>query len=489
MKRCPRCSSEISVLDKVCPRCGLAVSKMEEYKKSFAFDEENENNVVQSEENKPLSKKELKRKEKEEKKARKKAEKEANKKYVSDTDFTQYATNSGVENQDEIFETDTYMERKKKKKKQQAKPVFEIDENGEFNIDTKEVEIVGEKTGKIIEERYEQSYSVKKSRGDYIPPKIKWWEIYKLADRHFARSKIKKEVNKAAKIKPSFVKKSKLLLLSIFLGWTGAQNFYAKNKRKGWVSIFTLAIWIIIVYLSTKFKFFASISTSIGGGSGFICVFIWISDIINVITNQFRYRVQIDKFISSMNVETRAKLGEKYIDLELYHSPWWVRFRAWCQKLNRNYHEYQKDRRQRIIDKQKRKLAEMEEKAKIERDIAEFEAKEERKLKGENAILSQSVLNELNSFSDDNHVEEIKHEGSEENEQESSKLSEEKIEPFNEEVVNEEESVENNEEKTVSEEKTEEVVEPKRERKVGNLQSNKYAKFSNKKSSKKKKKK
>ena len=468
MKRCPRCSSEVSVLDKVCPRCGLAVNKMEEYQKSFAFTDENVN--TPSEENKPLSKKEIKKREKEERKAKKKAEKEAKKNYVNDTDFAQYATNSGVEDPDVILETDTYSERKKKKKKQQAKPVFEIDENGEFNIETKSVEIVGEETGKILEERYEQSYSVKKSRGDYIPPKIKWWEIYKLADRHFAKSKIKKEVNKAAKIKPSFIKKSKLLLLSIFLGWTGAHNFYAKNKRKGWVSVVTLFIWIFVISLSTKVKFFESIATSVGGGAGFICVFIWISDIINVITNQFKYRVQFDKFISSMNVETRAKLGEKYIDLELYRKPWWVRFKVWCQKLKRNYHEAQRDRRQRIIDKQKRKLAEMEEKNKIERDIAEYEAKQEQKDNPKKEIVNESVLSELNSFSD---------------EVEDEEMSEEET---NETASND--KVENHEDVEEGSEKAEETTtEPVRERKVGNLQKNKYAKFSNKKSSKKKKKK
>ena len=29
-----------------------------------------------------------------------------------------------------------------------------------------------------------------------------------------------------------------------------------------------------------------------------------------------------------MNIETRAKLGEKYIDMDLYQKPWWFRFKG-----------------------------------------------------------------------------------------------------------------------------------------------------------------
>lgn len=481
MKHCPRCSSEVSVLDKACPRCGLTKEQMEEFKKNFAtVDEEVDEN--KNAEEKPLSKRELKKQEKERKKAEKKAKKEAAKNYVNDTDFTKYATNNGLEDENEILPTDTYAEKRKKIKKKQARPVFELDENGEINIETESVELVGEKTGKLIEEQYEQSYSVKKSRGDYIPPKIKWWEIYKLADRHFARSKIKKEVNKAAKIKPSFVKKSKLLLLAIFLGWTGAHNFYAKNKRKGWVSIASLFLWISVIYLSTVSRFFAAIATSLGGGAGFVCVFIWISDIINVITNQFKYRVQIDKFIGSMNVETRAKLGEKYIDMELYHKPWWVRFKVWWQKKRRNYQQWQKERRQRNIDKQKRKLAEIEERERIEREVAEFEAKQDAGFnKKKNNILDEKTLSELESFGEDEVVskKENKKESKKDEVKETSNVqTSENVASENNEAKNEESSESGDSE---SEEKT--------ERKVGNLLEHKYDKFANNSSKKKKKKK
>lgn len=478
MKHCPRCASEISSNDKACPRCGLAVDKMEEFTKNFTYTDESfanaEGQESESQENEVISKKEQKRKAKAEKKAKKKADKKAREDAIKneDTQFFKFATNSGEENPDEILESDTYLEKRKKKKRQAAKPVFQIDENGEFHIATKDVEIVGEETGNIIKERYEQSYSIKKERGDYTPPKIKWWEIYKLADKHFVRRKVKKEVNKAAKVKPKFVKKSKLLLLSIFLGWCGSHNFYARNKKKGWVALISFAICIFVNALAGSSKFFSSIQISIGGGFGFVFLFMWIADIINISTNQYKFKIQRDKFIALLNVQTRAKLGEKYIDLELYHKPWWVRFKVWLDKTKRNYEEYKRDKRQRNIDREKRKLAEQEEKEKIERDIAEVERRENEELKAkknptyaneveeteeveEKEIVSKEVLDELKSFG------------------ESDEDSDDESEELEDDVENEDE-----------------LTEEKSVKKGGSQNySNKYAKFSTGKKNKKKKKK
>lgn len=409
MKKCPRCSSELSLTDKACPKCGLLVSQMAEVQKRFNLSagETNEETFDLK-----LSKKEEKLKKKEEKKNAKQAKKAEKKKQkeVDEIDFSQYAINSDAPDPDEILETDTFTEKRKKKKKAQAKPKFLIDENGEFVINTDDVEIVGEETGKIIEKQYEQSYSVKKSRGDYIPPKIKWWEIYKVADRHFARSKIKKEVNKASKIKPNYVKKSTLLLLAIFLGWMGAHNFYARNKRKGWLSVILLIIWIGVVSLSMTSPFFASISTSIGGGAGFLCLLIWVSDIISIISNTFKYKFQRDRFIEGLNVETRAKLGKKYIDMDLYHKPLWYRFKVWCGEVRRNSEIRKRERRQQRIEREKRRQAEMAEQEKIDREIAEFEEKENNELNKNSKnndvsdIVSGRTLEELKSFGDDSHI-------------------------------------------------------------------------------------
>ncbi len=396
MRQCPRCASEITLNDKVCPRCGLPVNKM-----NFSEEELNSNSGENFEENSPkLSKKEEKKQRKLEKIERKKQKKLKEQK--SDTDFSVYATNSeSGEKVDDVSADDSYKSKRKKYKEEQLKPKFQIDENGEFDIDTKDVEIVGEEIGKLYEEK--QTYSVKKARGDYRPPKIKWWEIYKLADRSFARRKINREISKASKIKPSFINKTKLLLLAIFFGWTGAHNFYAKNKKKGWVSLISLIIWIGVFYLGTINKFFASIRLSVSGCAGFICLMIWFSDIINIIFNNFKYRIQKEAFIFNMNIETRAKLGEKYIDEELYYKPWYVRFNVWCKKKKRDYDEWKHDRRQRMIQKEKEKIARAEEKEKIDAEIRDFEEKEEKQetQKRENIkkqIEKDNIVNEIAKF-------------------------------------------------------------------------------------------
>ena len=127
---------------------------MEEYEKKFNLSsgesEVEEVQPVLTKQQQKEKRKEEKKQKKEEKKARKKKALEA-----EEIDFSQFATNSGVPDPDEILESDTYAERRKKKKKLAAKPRFIIDENGEFDISTKDVEVVGEETGKIIGE---QSY-------------------------------------------------------------------------------------------------------------------------------------------------------------------------------------------------------------------------------------------------------------------------------------------------------------------------------------------
>lgn len=390
MRQCPRCASEINVNDKVCPRCGIPVDKM-----NFEDEiEQDEPKVVYS----SAEKREKKRLKKEAKKAEKKAKRLAREK--SDTDFSKFATNANKEEDDEPIKR---FGRKKKKNNL----VFDIDENGEFNIDTTDVEIVGEETGKLIEERFKQSYSVKKARGDYRPERIKWWEIYKIADRAFARRKIKKEVSKAAKVKPDFVSKAKLLSLAIFFGWFGAHNFYVKNKKKGWTSLISLAVCLTIFLLAPTVPFFAGIKLSIGGCSGFIIFYIWWGDIINIMFNTFKYRIQKEEFIEHMNVETRAKLGEKYIDMDLYRSPWWNRLRVWWQKKKRNYAEWKNERRQAAIEREKRKIAKAEEQAKIDAEIAAFEEKENAELKKSKAdkikeqLEKDNVLEDIKTFEGD----------------------------------------------------------------------------------------
>lgn len=364
MKQCPRCASEISAKDKVCPRCRLPVSKMVEAQESLAED------LEKQAESKKLNRAQKKEKKRLAKLAKKEAKKQRKLEMAeSNTDFSQFASNR--ENKEQV---NTLPLKKKKDKNDEFQ--FVVDENGEFYIDTKDVEIIGEETAKIYEERMQrQTYSVKKARGDFRPPKIKWWEIYKLADRSFARRKIKKEVAKASKVKPDFIKKGKLLALAVFFGWCGAHNFYARNKKKGFVSLTFLAVSVLSMLLNGV-PFFKQMELWLIGFTGFVVMVIWVSDIVDIIFNKFKYRIQKDKFIAGMNIETRAKLGEKYIDLELLKKPWWVRFKVWCEKKKSNYQEWRKERRQALIEKEKAKLEKQEERDKIESEIALAEQKE-----------------------------------------------------------------------------------------------------------------
>ena len=396
MKQCPRCAAEITSKMKKCEKCGLPLDSVD-----FSDELEKQEQEIQ---NKKAEKKAEKRAKKLARKQELKEKRE--RESVSTTDFSKFASNVEHEEEPEEYEVKKglFGSTKKKKKNKQEKPNFEIDENGEFYISTSDVEIVGEETGKLIEEQHAKSYSVKKARGDYREPKIKWWEIYKFADRAFARRKIKKEVNKASKIKPEFVKKSTLLTRAVFLGWCGSHNFYAKNTKKAWTSVISLILWMGIAFFAPVIPVLNKIQVSVGGCAGFIVLFIWFGDIFNIVFNSFKYRLQKEKFIFSLNIETRAKLGEKYIDYELYKKPWWFRFKVWCQKKKRNYEEWKHDRRQRLIEKEKAKLAKQEEQAKIDEEIARHEAMEdaeiEKKKQEERAklIMDEGLVSELKSF-------------------------------------------------------------------------------------------
>ena len=356
MKQCPRCASEIKGKEKVCPRCGLPTDRME-----FAEQLEEEAKSTKLNRAQKKEKRRLAKLEKKEAKRQKKLARE-----ISSTDFSQFASKEPRRKNARGRKNDKFMD-------------FTIDENGEFNIDTSDVEIIGDKTMQILEEKRQQTYSVKKARGDYRPERIKWWEIYKLADRSFARRKIKKQVTKASRVKPDNVKKGKLFCLCLFLGWIGAHNFYVRNRKKAWTTVTFFSISCLSMMFS-GLAFIKAIELWLIGFTGFVVIFMWMSDLVNILFGQFSYRIQRDKFISGMNVTTRAKLGEKYIDLDLLKRPWWVRLSVWWKKKRNNYREWQKERRQYLIEKEKRKLAKQEEQNKIEAEIAEFEEKENAKL-------------------------------------------------------------------------------------------------------------
>lgn len=204
----------------------------------------------------------------------------------------------------------TVRKRRKHKRKQQEVPDVKKDENGELEIDTTDVTYF---------EGAKQPYGAKSARGERDDEKIQWWEIYKWADLYLARRKINKEVNKAARIEPTYIKHGVLLCLAILFGWMGAHNFYAKNRGKGWFVLSSLIIALIVVSVPA---FKGVIDVSIGGGLGFVILIMWLSDVISIIMRRYKFRESKLKFIAKLNLETRKKLGKKYININEWFVPY-----------------------------------------------------------------------------------------------------------------------------------------------------------------------
>ena len=219
------------------------------------------------------------------------------------------ANEVGATSGDEASQT-AVRKRRKHKRKQQEVPDVKKDENGELEIDTTDVTYF---------EGAKQPYGAKSARGERDDEKIQWWEIYKWADLYLARRKINKEVNKAARIEPTYIKHGVLLCLAILFGWMGAHNFYAKNRGKGWFVLSSLIIALIVVSVPA---FKGVIDVSIGGGLGFVILIMWLSDVISIIMRRYKFRESKLKFIAKLNLETRKKLGKKYININEWFVPY-----------------------------------------------------------------------------------------------------------------------------------------------------------------------
>ena len=70
---------------------------------------------------------------------------------------------------------------------------------------------------------------------------------------------------------------------------------------------------LVVIMLAESVPFFASIQLSIGGLSGMIVMVMWLWDLFAIIFKKFRYRTTKLAYIKSLDVETRARLGTKYI--------------------------------------------------------------------------------------------------------------------------------------------------------------------------------
>ena len=200
-----------------------------------------------------------------------------------------------------------------KAKEQKKAPDYTVDKSGNYCIDTTNVTYLPNT----------HTYSAKKARGEHDAPKIKWWEIYKWADLFFARRKIKKEVKKASYYRPEPIKKGTIISLCVFFGWCGGHNLYARHYRKTLWTIFLLVTGCCVVWSTNPAL--ETVKVSIGGGSLFVVLFMWMSDLINLIINKFSYKFSRWKFIDNLNADNRATLGRKYIDINEYKKPWYVR--------------------------------------------------------------------------------------------------------------------------------------------------------------------
>lgn len=193
----------------------------------------------------------------------------------------------------------------KSKARKEDKPKYTIDEDGNFNIDTSDVT--------YLEGVEKPTSSIKQARGELNKEKTEWWDIYKWADRMLAKRKIMKEVNKASRKTPEGINQMKAIAWCVFFGWLGAHNFYAKNNKKGWTVV---ALDVIMLLVFTIPGAVDVVGVSIGGGCGFVMFAMWLLDLFGLCTKRFKYRISKEEFISNLNVNTRAKLGKKYIDLD-----------------------------------------------------------------------------------------------------------------------------------------------------------------------------
>ena len=150
---------------------------------------------------------------------------------------------------------------------------------------------------------------------DYRQEKLKWWEIYRYADRWLVRRAINKHVKRASVVRPERVSYWWLLFLSIFTGFVGGHSFYARNYRRGIVSLSLFSFSLTMVALMEVIPFLRNFQYSLCALPGLICVMMWAWDIVLVLIKKYKFRESKLNYIYSLDVETRARLHNKYIDV------------------------------------------------------------------------------------------------------------------------------------------------------------------------------
>lgn len=97
---------------------------------------------------------------------------------------------------------------------------------------------------------------------------------------------------------PNDISKKKMLLLSIFAGYTGAHQFYVGKNKLGayYLVCFILFFFELIVLspLGLENKAIVLLSSMIRFASG-IALFMWVTDIAKISTNTFKYPILLEE--------------------------------------------------------------------------------------------------------------------------------------------------------------------------------------------------
>ena len=102
---------------------------------------------------------------------------------------------------------------------------------------------------------------------------------------------------------PYDVNKTKLLLLSIFLGWTGAHCFYVGRMTKGFTLLVCMILSILFVCIPETWVLHAYVSGVVAGAFGFVCVFNWWYDLLMICFNKFKIPVVLKGYELPKDIE------------------------------------------------------------------------------------------------------------------------------------------------------------------------------------------
>ena len=154
-----------------------------------------------------------------------------------------------------------------------------------------------------------------KNNTNYELEKLKWWEIYRFADRMLARRKINKYVKKESVKKPENVSYRGMFILCLLTGYLGIHNIYCKNYFKGFftLSCFMVSFVYVSLYSLGSYAWLNNFWITFGAFPGLFCILSWIWDLTALIFKRFRYKQSKLNYIKTLDVETRARLGKKYI--------------------------------------------------------------------------------------------------------------------------------------------------------------------------------